>query len=116
MAGGHDKISTGHIDSKFGISVHQIAHVHRIVDAYSIRIHGIHMHTGWIILDPDVFREELKSARNSTPFSDLEYIDFGSGFKVPYKPDDYYTDIQSFGHVLSRRFRQFSKEYAEKLE
>ncbi|MGB9745360.1 MAG: diaminopimelate decarboxylase [Bacteroidales bacterium] len=117
MAGGHDKISTGHIDSKFGISVHQIAHVHRIVDAYSIRIHGIHMHTGSDILDPDVFMRGaeilLETARQ---FPDLEYIDFGSGFKVPYKPDDYYTDIQSFGHVLSRRFRQFSKEYGRKLE
>ena len=31
MAGGNTKISVGHIDSKFGISIHQVPHILRIV-------------------------------------------------------------------------------------
>jgi diaminopimelate decarboxylase len=31
MAGGNQKISTGHIDSKFGISIYQLRHLERVV-------------------------------------------------------------------------------------
>ena len=55
MAGGNANISVGHIDSKFGISIHQIPHVLRIVENTQMNINGIHMHTGSDILDVDVF-------------------------------------------------------------
>ena len=55
MAGGNSNISVGHIDSKFGISIHQIPHLKRIVENTKIRINGVHMHTGSDILDIDVF-------------------------------------------------------------
>src|SRR5690606_23954956 len=55
MAGGHYKISTGHIDSKFGISIHQMRHVERLIQSLGIQVEGIHMHTGSDILDVDVF-------------------------------------------------------------
>ena len=55
MAGGNNNISVGHIDSKFGISIHQIPHLLRIVDNTKMKINGIHMHTGSDILDIDVF-------------------------------------------------------------
>ena len=112
LAGGHDKISTGHIDSKFGISIYQMPHVHRVVEATNMRVEGLHMHTGSDILDVEVFLRGaeimLDVARN---FPDLNYVDFGSGFKVPYKPDDYFTDIESLGKDLTRLFKKFCKEY-----
>ena len=95
MAGGNSKISVGHIDSKFGISIHQIPHLLRIVELTGQRVNGIHMHTGSDILDIDVFlyASEIlfETARN---FSELEFIDFGSGFKVPYKEGDIQTDVE----------------------
>ena len=84
MAGGNSKISVGHIDSKFGISIHQIPHLLRIVNNTKIKVNGIHMHTGSDILDIDVF---LRAAEilfeTANHFKDLDFIDFGSGFKVP---------------------------------
>jgi len=116
MAGGHDKISTGHIDSKFGISIYQLPHVHRVIEATNILVEGLHMHTGSDILDVDVFLRGadlmLDVARS---FPDLEYVDFGSGFKVPYKPDDYFTDIDNLGKDLTKRFKNFCKEYGREL-
>jgi diaminopimelate decarboxylase len=116
MAGGNVNISTGHIDSKFGISIHQMRHVERIVKSTNLHINGIHMHTGSDILDVDVF---LRAADilfdTAVLFKDLEYIDFGSGFKVPYKPDDYYTDINELGEKLSTRFNEFCKQYGKPL-
>ena len=55
MAGGNQKISVGHIDSKFGISIHQMPLVHRIIKNTGQKVNGIHMHTGSDILDVDVF-------------------------------------------------------------
>ena len=55
MAGGNTNISVGHIDSKFGISIHQMPHIKRIVENTKMTINGIHMHTGSDILDIDVF-------------------------------------------------------------
>ncbi|BDD07694.1 diaminopimelate decarboxylase [Fulvitalea axinellae] len=117
MAGGNNKISTGHIDSKFGISVYQMRHIERIVKACNMRINGLHVHTGSDILDPEVF---LRGAEiifeSATHFPDLEFIDFGSGFKVAYKDDDITTDLQELGKKLGSAFKAFCKEYGRKLE
>jgi len=116
LAGGHEKISTGHIDSKFGISIYQMPHVHRVVEATNIRVEGLHMHTGSDILDVEVFLRGaeimLDVARN---FPDLSYVDFGSGFKVAYKPEDYFTDIDSLGKDLTKVFKKFCKDYGREL-
>jgi diaminopimelate decarboxylase len=116
LAGGNNKISTGHIDSKFGISIYQLPLVLRLVEANHMKVEGLHMHTGSDILDVDVFLRGaeimLESAKS---FHELDYIDFGSGFKVPYKPDDYFTDIDILGKDLTRLFKKFCKGYGKDL-
>ncbi|PWA07110.1 diaminopimelate decarboxylase [Flavobacterium laiguense] len=116
MAGGNANISVGHIDSKFGISVHQLPHLVRIVENTDMNIVGIHMHTGSDILDIEVFlyaAEILFDAAKN--FKNLEFLDFGSGFKVPYKKDDIETDIEELGKKLSKRFNAFCVEYGKDL-
>ncbi len=116
MAGGNTNISVGHIDSKFGISIHQIPHLLRIVENTKMNINGIHMHTGSDILDIDVFlyASEIlfETAKN---FKKLDFIDFGSGFKVPYKAGDIETNIEELGEKLSSRFNEFCKAYGRPL-
>lgn len=116
MAGGNTNISVGHIDSKFGISIHQIPHILRIVKNTNMHINGIHMHTGSDILDIDVFlyASEIlfETAKN---FKSLEFIDFGSGFKVPYKKGDIETNIEELGKKLTTRFNEFCKSYGKEL-
>lgn len=111
MAGGNKKISTGHIDSKFGISIHQLDSILNYVEKSHLNIEGIHMHTGSDILDVEVFLQAtdilFKAAGH---FSDLNYVDFGSGFKVKYKPEDIETDIDLFGREMSRKFNRFCEE------
>lgn len=116
MAGGNSKISVGHINSKFGISVHQIPHIIRIVENTNMTINGIHMHTGSDILDIDVFiyaSEILFEA--ATHFKNLDFIDFGSGFKVAYKTGDIETNIEELGQKLTKRFNAFCKSYGKEL-
>jgi len=117
MGGGNINISTGHIDSKFGISIYQIRHVERIVKHYNMHINGLHMHTGSDILDVDIF---LRAAdvlfEYAEYFKELDFLDFGSGFKVAYKLDDYETDLEELGTRLSERFNAFCEQYHRPLQ
>lgn len=116
MAGGNANISVGHIDSKFGISIHQLPHIVRIVENTKMNINGIHMHTGSDILDVEVFLYAAEILfETAKQFKNLDFIDFGSGFKVPYKKGDIETDIEEFGRKLSKRFLAFEKEYGRNL-
>ncbi len=116
MAGGNSKISVGHIDSKFGISIHQLPHIHRVVDNTGMLITGIHMHTGSDIYDVDAFLRATEILFNAgATLKNLESIDFGSGFKVPYKEGDIQTDIEELGEKLSKRFNKFCKELGKDL-
>lgn len=116
MAGGNAKTSVGHIDSKFGISIHQMPLVRRLVEATNIKVEGIHMHTGSDILDAEVFLMGAEILLNiAKDYKYLDYIDFGSGFKVPYKPGDIETDIEDLGEKISERFNNFCKEYGKDL-
>lgn len=116
MAGGNTNISVGHIDSKFGISIHQIPHLLRIIENTKMNINGIHMHTGSDILDIDVFLYASEILFDTAlNFKNLEFIDFGSGFKVPYKEGDIETNIDELGQKLTERFNSFCKKYGKEL-
>jgi diaminopimelate decarboxylase len=113
MAGGNERISTGHIDSKFGISIHQLRHVQRIMQSTGLKVNGLHMHTGSDILDAEVFLQGAELILELAPsFPDLTFLDLGSGFKVPYKPDDIETDIEELGQRLTERIAAFNAERA----
>jgi len=116
MAGGNTNISVGHIDSKFGISIHQIPLLIRIVKNTKMIINGIHMHTGSDILDTDVFMRASEILFDvAIQFKGLEFIDFGSGFKVAYKEKGLETNIEELGEKLSKRFKKFCKNYGKEL-
>lgn len=117
MAGGNERISTGHIDSKFGISIHQMRHVLRVVASHAMHINGLHMHTGSDILDADVFLQGAEMLFEiAESFPDLEFVDFGSGFKVPYKADDIATDIEDLASKLSARVMEFNSNRTRPVE
>jgi len=117
MAGGNEKISTGHENSKFGISIKQLDEIIDCSNQHGVLIHGLHIHTGSDILDADVF---LKVANilflAARKFSSLKFLDLGSGFKVAYKEGDVVTDIQNVGKRLSEAFNGFCDEYGKQLE
>lgn len=117
MAGGNYKISTGHIDSKFGISIHQVRHLERIISCYDIRVEGLHMHTGSEIVDVDVFLKGAEILLDvACEFEHLQYVDFGSGFKVAYKPGEKGTPIEELGERLSDLVLKYCQKIEKPLE
>ena len=117
MAGGNSNISVGHIDSKFGISIHQLEEIKSIVKDHKIHVEGIHMHTGSDILEVNVFLQATDILLNvAKHFPDKSYIDFGSGFKVKYKPNDVETDIELFGREMSRKMTEYRKMIGKDIQ
>ncbi len=116
-AGGNKNIQVGHIGSKFGISILQFNEVLEIVEKYDINVRGLHVHTGSDILDVDVF---LRGAgiifERAVHFKELEFLDFGSGFKVAYYEGAGETDIQELGERMSSAFKEFCADYGKKLQ
>lgn len=117
MAGGNSKISTGHIDSKFGISILQLRHLLRVIESYHIHVNGLHVHTGSDILDAEVFLRGADIIFDAAQeFKELEFIDFGSGFKVGYRQGDVTTDLESLGKKIEKAYQDFCRDYGKELE
>ncbi|MBK5279796.1 MAG: diaminopimelate decarboxylase [Bacteroidia bacterium] len=117
MAGGNYKISTGHGNSKFGISVYQLPQIRQLVDQYKILVNGLHIHTGSEITESDVFIKMAEILFGiAQDFPKLKFIDFGGGFKVAYKEGDLVTNIYDLGLKLGKTFKEFYQSYGRKLE
>ena len=117
MAGGNIKISTGHSNSKFGIPIQQLDKILHLVNQYSIQIDGLHIHTGSDIKENEAFIKTAEALFDTARhFPNLRFIDFGSGFKVPYKPGDDFTDINDLGARLTKTFNTFCEQYGRPLE
>ncbi|MGN6195707.1 MAG: diaminopimelate decarboxylase [Ginsengibacter sp.] len=105
LAGGHLKISTGHDKSKFGIPVDQLGKVLEVVEKNNLFIQGLHIHTGSEIKDVDVFVKGIGVLFDIIPFfKELEFVDLGGGFKVPYKEGDSETDIDLLAAKVKEEF------------
>lgn len=117
MAGGNYKISTGHVHSKFGISIQQLPQILDLVNEYNIHINGLHVHTGSEVVDVDVFLKVANILFNTAMhFKALDFIDFGGGFKVAYKEGDKITDIAALGKAIADALNNFSKSYGKPLQ
>ncbi|MCS6807873.1 MAG: diaminopimelate decarboxylase [Bacteroidota bacterium] len=102
MAGGNEKISTGHVNSKFGISITQLDEVVQVVQRYRLDVAGLHMHTGSEIVDTDIFLQGARILLDAgRQFPSLRFFDFGGGFKVPYSSGDTETNIEELGTRLT---------------
>ncbi|HEX3025183.1 MAG TPA: diaminopimelate decarboxylase, partial [Chitinophagaceae bacterium] len=105
MAGGNLKISTGHDKSKFGIPVDQIEKILALVKEHNLFIKDLHIHTGSEIKDVEVFVKGIEVLFDIIPhFQELEFIDLGGGFKVPYKNADAETDIELLASKVKEAF------------
>ena len=111
MAGGNIKISTGHIDSKFGISIAQAEEIKSIISSTGIQIKGLHIHTGSEIKDIDVYIKGLELVLElAKDFPTVTVIDLGGGFKVPYKKDELGTDMEALGEKVAEAFSKYKDE------
>ncbi len=116
MAGGNLKISTGHVRSKFGISILQLEEILQAIEDTNLIVNTLHQHTGSEIKAAQTFLEVAELIFDAAKyFKYLEYIDLGGGFKVPYLPDEKGTDMAAMGALISARFHDFCRSYGREL-
>ena len=117
MAGGNLKISTGHAESKFGVPIEHIDEVLKVIKANNIFIRTLHIHTGSEIKDVEIFAKGIEVLLDATKhFPELEVIDLGGGFKVPYKTNEKGTDIEKLGEKVKEEFESYRKNYGKHLQ
>lgn len=115
-AGHHKTNITGGPDSKFGIDLQQLDEVEKLLNKYNLRVTTIHQHIGSGILNERIFMRAMeKLLETAMVFKDLEHLDFGGGFGVPYKESHKALNMQSLGKKISKRLTTFMKGYGREL-
>ncbi len=111
MAGGNLKISTGHDKSKFGIPVDKLDKILEVVQKYNMHITVLHIHTGSEISDVSMFMKAVNVMLGITQyFPELQCLDLGGGFKVPYKENDAQTDISLLASEVKQSIAELKKQ------
>jgi diaminopimelate decarboxylase len=119
VAGSHEYVQTGGHLTKFGILLQDVAAVKKITRQYHLRVIGLHEHTGSGIAETaKVYKSmrNLLSIASRETFPHLRFVDFGGGFKVPYKPEEKRIDYVTFGKKISDIFTRFCRGYGRELE
>lgn len=118
-AGHHEKVITAGKNTKFGIQLSEIDELKNILDEYNLTLIGINQHIGSLFMEGEKYIQGvlaiLEVAKN---FDNLEFIDLGGGFGIPYnKLEDNYSslDLASLGSKLSEILNNFAEEYGKKL-
>jgi len=117
--GENEKVRTGGNLTKFGILLQDVAKVKEITAKYGLVVIGLHEHTGsGLEKTESVYRSMQNLMAIATPgnFPDLEFLDFGGGFKVPYRPDELRVDYPAMGKEITKLFNQFCEQYGKELE
>ncbi|UDQ98919.1 diaminopimelate decarboxylase [Lentisphaerota bacterium WC36G] len=116
--GEHASLMTGGDLTKFGILLQDVDKVKEIIKKYDLTVVGIHEHTGSGLQKTESVFQSMKNVlkiATKDNFPDLEFVDFGGGFKVPYKPDEERVDYAAMGAEIVKIFSDFCKEYGKEL-
>ncbi|MCX8185451.1 MAG: diaminopimelate decarboxylase [Sulfolobales archaeon] len=110
-AGHHEYAVTGGI-TKFGIYLNQLKQVEDILKEHRLKLVGLHTHIGSGILRPEPFIDAAeKLLQIAVNFTNLEFIDIGGGFGIPYRPSEKPLDLDYLGDKLSSLFEDFTSRY-----
>ncbi|MDX1607930.1 MAG: diaminopimelate decarboxylase [Candidatus Spechtbacterales bacterium] len=115
-AGHHSKVITAGENSTFGISIENIGKIKKVAKKYDLKIKGLHQHVGSGILDYRVFLKAADIMLNIVKeFEDVEIIDLGGGFGIPYRPKEKPLDMDKLGEGLTNRFEKLNTELNTEL-
>ena len=111
--GAFSQITTGGVDSKFGVPRSKIIDAYGLAKANGVKKFGIQCMTGSGILDAKYFPKlmsEILNIANSIMRElniNFEYINMGGGYGIPYKDEDASLDIDEVFSNVSKVFHKF---------
>lgn len=108
--GHHPHVVTAGPDSKFGLAQEDLPEARAIAARFGMKIVGLHQHMGSGIFDPQLFLDGLDPLLALTDvLPDLEVVDAGGGFGVPYRPEESPLDLKSLGPRVMARLHAIQK-------
>ena len=117
--GDSEKTMTAGDLTKFGILLDDVDKVLEIVKKGNLHVVGLHEHTGSGLQKAESVYQSMRNLMQiATPanFPELEFLDFGGGFKVPYMPDEKRIDYIAMGKEIVNIFENFCKSYGKELK
>ena len=103
-AGHHEKVITAGKNTKFGVNIELISEVKAILKEYGLKLVGINQHIGSLFMESTPYLEGVKSLlRIAEQFEELEFVDMGGGFGIPYHKQDGQERLQlvETGRILT---------------
>ena len=102
--------------TKFGIYFTEVAEIKKVAAKYKLQVVGVHQHIGSGIRNPEQYLFAMDVLiKVAAQFDGLEFVNFGGGIGVNYKPDDSPINITEFGKKISDKFSQFCKKYGKDI-
>ncbi len=115
--GEFDKIKTGQMTTKFGITMSDIPKVKQILAKYDLKLIGIHSHIGSGFYETTEFKASVEAVcKVGKMFENLKFLDFGGGFGVSYHPDKPAIDLSHFAEEIEPIIQDFEKHNGQKIE
>lgn len=117
-AGHSDKVVTGGKKTKFGVDPNYINEVKEIIANYDLKLVGINQHIGSLFMEKTAFIQGVKSILGiSKNFEDLEFVDIGGGYGVPYKKQngEESLDLIDLGQELDIVIEEWVREYGKEI-
>lgn len=117
-AGHHEKVVTAGKQTKFGVDPEDIPQVRAILERYDLKLVGINQHIGSLFMTGEAFVASLSALFEiAKQFPDLEFVDMGGGFGIPYKKeqDEAPLDLQELGAAIDKALYGFSQEYGRQI-
>lgn len=113
---GHsEKVITSGKKTKFGISEENFSTLFEVAKEYNLRIIGTHQHLGSLFLNDKIpnYIAGVKSGLEIVKryFKDVEIVDLGGGFGVPYKPNEEPLDLSQVVSELAPILNDFVQNY-----
>lgn len=113
---GHsDKVITSGNATKFGISEDNLPALFEVAKKYDLHIIGVHQHLGSLFLNNKVpeYLDGVKAGLYLIQkyFNDVEFVDLGGGFGVPYRPDEDHLDLSYVANELAPILNEFVANY-----
>ncbi len=122
-AGHHEKVVTGGKNTKFGVNIELIGEVKSILKEYRLRLVGINQHIGSLFMEATPYLEGVKSLLGiAEQFPELEFVDMGGGFGIPYHKQDGQGRLQledtgrRLSELLEKRTTSYSRKIMVKME
>ncbi|MDO5154943.1 MAG: diaminopimelate decarboxylase [Eubacteriales bacterium] len=116
-AGHHEKVVTAGKATKFGITMDSLDEIYAICEKYNLTIAGINQHIGSLFLEGDKYLSSIESLFTFCKnFKDLDFIDFGGGFGIPYQKGVARLDLKDLGQKMNDAFEKFCAEYGRKIQ